>query len=187
MLRLRLSKRIPLLRPHLTSHNHTLHPLQPQPVHLHRQLKQIIQTLTLRFRLLDILAPNIDPMPLDQHRTRLGPLLNRLLQRILQVLLVRSILDNRDLHRVEVAQVACFAPALEDLRAARAAARDAFDLLDLFHGEDVGAVGVLVAGFADEGYEDGPLGVRMDTAAGAALGEGCHEEGGAGGGFERLP
>lgn len=73
-----------------------LHPSQPQPPHLHRQLKQIIQTLRLRLGLHHILSPHIHAMPSDQHRARLGPLLDRPIQRVPQILLVRGILDDRD-------------------------------------------------------------------------------------------
>jgi hypothetical protein len=62
---------------------------------------------------------------------------------------------------------------------------DAFDLLDLRDGEDVGVAGILE--LADECDENGPLAVSMDAAAGAALGEGREEEGCAGGWFESLP
>jgi hypothetical protein len=153
-------------------------PLKPQLVHLHSQLEQIVQTLRLRLRLRHILAPNVNTVPLDQHRASLRPLPNRRLQTVLQILLVRSVLNNRDLHRVEVAQVPQFPPALGDFHAARSAAGDSLDLLDLVHREHV-LVGALLAGFAEEGNENRPLRVCVDAAAGVARGEGCEEEGGA--------
>lgn len=51
------------------------------------------------------------------------------------------------------------------------------DVVDFKHG----GVG---GGFKEERYEDCPLGMRVDTTTGVALGEGGHEEGGALGGFE---
>jgi hypothetical protein len=122
-------------------------PLESQLVHLHSQLEQVVQTLRLRLRLRHILAPNVHAMPLDQHRASLRELLNRRLQTILQVLLVRRVLDNRDLHRVEVAQVSKLPSALGDFHAPRSAAGDALDLLDLVHREHV-LVGALLASFA---------------------------------------
>jgi hypothetical protein len=153
-------------------------PLQPQLVHLHSQLEQIVQTLRLRLRLRHILAPNVDTMPLDQHRARLGPLPNRRLQTVLQVLLVRCVFDNRNLHRVEVAQVAELSSALGDFHAPRSAAGDSLDLLDLVHREHV-LVGTLLAGFAEQSNEHRPLRVCVDAAPGVARGEGCQEEGSA--------
>jgi hypothetical protein len=153
-------------------------PLEPQLVHLHSQLEQVVQTLRLRLRLSHILAPNVNTMPLDQHRARLRPLPNRRLQTILQIFLVRSVLNNRNLHRVEVAQVAELSSALGDFHAARSAAGDALDLLDLVHRKHV-LVGALLPGFAEEGDEHRPLRVCVDTAAGVAGGEGCEEERGA--------
>ena len=153
-------------------------PLKSQLVHLNSQLEQIVQTLRLRLRLRHVLAPNVHAVPLDQHRARLRPLPDRSLQTILQVLLVRGVLDNRDLHRVEVAQISQFPPALGDFHAARSAAGDSLDLLDLVHREHV-LVGALLAGFTEEGDENRPLRVCVDAAAGVARGEGCEEEGGA--------
>lgn len=56
------------------------------------------------------------------------------------------------------------------------------DLLDIVDLKDfvVHAAGLLLE---EDGYEDGPLGVGVDAAAGTATGEGCEEEGGALGGF----
>lgn len=149
-----------------------LRPWQPQLLHLHRKLQYIINTLTLRLRLMHIIPPHIDPMPPHKHRIRIGILLHRRLQTLRKILLVRRILDNRYPQPVKVAQVADFISPLGYT----------FDLLDLLDFETGGGPGVALD---EEGDEDGPLGVRVDAAAGAAL-EGCVEEGGAGGGFVDL-
>jgi len=80
---------------------------------------------------------------------------------------VRCILNNRYPQPVVVAQIALFAATL----------RYAFDLLDRFDLE--AGAGAEVA-LDEEGDEDGPLRVRVDAAAGAAV-EGGEEEGRAGG------
>ena len=155
-------------------YNHLGHPLQSQLVHFNRQLKQIIQTLRLRLRLRHILTPNVDTMPLDQNRTSLRPLLNRRLQTVFEIFLMRSVLNNRNLHRVKVSQVAQLPAALGDFHASGAASRDSLDLLDLVHGEDV-LVGALLAGLAQQRDQHRPLGVRVNAAAGVARGESCKE------------
>lgn len=156
-------------------------------MHLNRQPKQVIQTLRLRLCLRNILPPHIHPMPSDQHRTRLRPLDNRLFQRIPQILLVRRIVNNRDPHRIEEAQITQFTTPLGDFGRAVAASGDAFDLLDLGYAEDGGGgVRGLLGGAAEEGHEDGPLRVRVDTAARAAVLVHGEEERGAGGWFEGL-
>ena len=76
------------------------HPSQPKPMHLHRQLKQIIQTLTLRLRLRDILAPHVDTMSPHQHRARFGKLFDRSFQRLPQIFFVRRILNDRYAQRI---------------------------------------------------------------------------------------
>ena len=153
-------------------------PLKSQLVHLNSQLEQIVQTLRLRLRLRHVLAPNVHAVPLDQHRARLRPLPDRSLQTILQVLLVRGVLDNRDLHRVEVAQVAQFPSALGDFHAPCSAAGDALDLLDLVHREDV-LVGALLASLTQQSDEHRPLRVCVNAAAGVARRESRKEERGA--------
>jgi hypothetical protein len=85
---------------------------------------------------------------------------------------VRRVLDDGDPQAVKVAQIA-------DLVAALGNALDLLDLLDL-----EARVGAEVA-LDEQRDEDGPLRVRVDAAAGAAL-EGGVEKGRAGGGFVRL-
>lgn len=155
-------------------------------MHLNSQLEQVVQTLRLRLRLRHILAPDVHAMPLDQHRASLRPLPNRRFQAVLQILLVRRVLDDRDLHRVEEAQVSQLPAALGDFHAARPAARDAFDLLDLVHREHI-LVGALLARLAQQRHEHRPLRVCVDAAAGVARRESREEERGACGGFESLP
>jgi hypothetical protein len=140
-------------------------------MHLNRQLEQIIQTLRLRLRLRNILPPNVNTMPLNQHRTSLRPLLDSRLKTLFQILLVRSILNDRDLHRVKVSQIAQLPSALGDFHASSSSARDSLDLLDLVHGEDVFVS--LLSALAQKSDEHRPLRVRVNAAAGVARGESC--------------
>jgi hypothetical protein len=111
-------------------------------------------------------------MPPNQDSIRVRILLHSLLQTLPQILLVRRVLDNGYAQAIVVAKVALLAAALGD----------ALDLLDLL---DLEARGGAQVALHEEGDEDGPLRVRVDAAAGAAV-EGGHEEGGAGGGLEDL-
>jgi hypothetical protein len=111
-------------------------------------------------------------MPLDQNRIAIRILLHRRLQTLPQILLVRRVLNDWYPQAIIVAQVTLLATTFGD----------AFDLLDLF--DFKARVGTEVA-LDDEGHEDGPLRVRVDAAACAAL-EGGEEERGAGGWFENL-
>jgi hypothetical protein len=140
-------------------------------MHFNRQLEQIIQTLRLRLRLRDILTPNVNTMPLNQYRTSLRPLLDSRLQTLFQILLVRSVLNNRDLHRVKVSQISQLPSAFCDFHASSSSARDSLDLLDLVHGEDVFVS--LLSALAQKSDEHRPLRVRVNAAAGVARGESC--------------
>lgn len=85
---------------------------------------------------------------------------------------MRRVLNNRYPQPVKVAEITLLASPLWY----------AFDLLNLLDFE--ARVGPEVA-LDKEGDEHGPLRVRVDAAAGAAV-EGGEEEGRAGGGFENL-
>jgi hypothetical protein len=85
---------------------------------------------------------------------------------------MRRVLDDRYPQAIVVAQIALLATTLGY----------AFDLLDLF---DFEACVVAEVAFDEESNENGPLGVRVYAAAGAAF-EGGHEEGCAGRWFEDL-
>jgi hypothetical protein len=111
-------------------------------------------------------------MPPYKHRIRIGILLHGGLEALCEILLVRRVLDNGDPQAVKVSQVA-------DLVAALGYALDLLDLLDL-----KAYVGPEVA-LDQQRDEDGPLRVRVDAAAGAAL-KGGVEEGRAGGGLVGL-
>lgn len=85
---------------------------------------------------------------------------------------MRRVLDNRYPETIKVSQIPCFTPSL----------RYPFYLLDFLNLK--ARIGAKVA-LDEESDEHGPLRVRVDAAAGAAV-EGGEEEGGAGGGFEDL-
>ena len=111
-------------------------------------------------------------MPPNQDSIRVRVLLHSLLQTLSQILLVRRVLDTGYPQSIVVAQVALLAAALGD----------ALDLLDLLNFETCVFAEVALD---EECDQHGPLRVRVDAAAGAAL-EGGHEEWGAGGGLEDL-
>lgn len=106
-------------------------------MHPNRQLEQIIQRLTLRLRLRNILAPDIDAVSTDKNCARLWPLLNGFLERVFQILFVGGVLDDRNLERVVEAKVADLSASFGDFVAAGPATGDTLDLLDLVDGEDV--------------------------------------------------
>lgn len=87
-------------------------------MHLDRQLKQIIQTLALRLRLRHVFAPNVDAVPPHKHGASLWPFFDCLSQRISKVFFVSSILNDRYLQSIIVAQVSNFATAFSNLIAA---------------------------------------------------------------------
>jgi hypothetical protein len=111
-------------------------------------------------------------MPLHQNRIRIRIPLHRLLQTLSQILLMRRILNDRYPQAIKVSQIPRFTPSF----------RYPFYLLDFLDFE--ARVGTKVA-LDEKGDKHGPLRVRVDAAAGAAV-EGGEEEGGAGGGFEDL-
>lgn len=143
-------------------------PRNPQLLHLHRELEQVVQALAHRLRLVHIVAPDIDAMPPHKHCKRVGEFLHGLLHELGKILLVRRVLDNGDPQRVVVPKVAHLAEA----------APEALDLLNVVDLEDA-AAGPVGGGLEDEGDEDGPVRVRVDAAAGVAAREGGEEEGGA--------
>lgn len=123
--------------------------------------------LTLRLGLLDVIAPDVDAMSAHKHRVRVRVLLHGLLQILGQVLLVRRVLDDGDAQGVVVAQVARLLVSLAE----------ALDLLNVVNLKDLGvAAGLGALLLEEQGDEDGPLGVRVDAAAGAAAREGGEEE-----------
>jgi hypothetical protein len=94
-------------------------PRQSQPMHPDRQLKDVIQTFTLRLRLRHVVPPDISvtpsahsttsppkrpkhshPMPPDQNRISIRVLPHRPLQPRRQILLKRRILNNRHHQRI---------------------------------------------------------------------------------------
>ena len=105
-------------------------------------------------------------MPPNQNRIRIRIHLHGLFQTLPQILLMRRIFDNWDAQAIVVPQITLFTTALGDT----------LDLLNLLDFETCRGAGVA---FNEEGDEDGPLRVRVDAAAGAAL-EGSEEERGAG-------
>jgi hypothetical protein len=90
-----------------------LRPWQPQLLHFDRQLKNIVDTLALRLRLVHVISPNISAsrqqsiphqstltpnlhsMPLDQYRITVWIFLHGRLKTLPQVLLMRRVLDDR--------------------------------------------------------------------------------------------
>lgn len=85
---------------------------------------------------------------------------------------MRRVLNNRYPQTIKVSQIPLLAPPL-------------WYTLDLLNFLNLEACGGTKVAFDKEGHEHGPLRVRVDAAAGAAV-EGGEEEGGAGGGFEDL-
>lgn len=85
---------------------------------------------------------------------------------------MRRVLDNRDAQPLKVAEIALFTPALWN----------SLDLLNLF---DLKASVAAKVALDEEGDENGPLRVGVNTAAGATL-KGSVEEGCAGGRFVGL-
>lgn len=169
-------------------------PRKTQLVHLNRQLEQIVETfditnpistndqlttskrgggypnspLTLRLRLVDVISPHIDAMAPHQNSIRIRVLLHSSLKILRQVLLMRRVLNNRNAQRIMIPQVTHFPHALAK----------ALDLLNVVDLEDAAALCL-----EEQGDEDGPVGVGVDAAAGAAAGEGGEEEGRALGGL----
>lgn len=80
-----------------------------------------VSPFRLRFRLLHVIAPDINTMSPHQHRIRIRIPIHRYLQTRRQVLLVRGVFDDRHRELVEVSEHALLAFA----------AGDTFDLLDL--------------------------------------------------------
>lgn len=173
---------------------HIAQPRDAELPHLDGQLEEVIQTVTvlasganrspfldewvdsplaLRLGLVHIISPHIHAMPPDEHGVRIRVAVHRLLQELGQVLLVRRVLDDRYPQRVVVSQVALLTEP----------APEALDLLDVVDLEDAVALfraGHAVAsrrrGLEEQRHKDGPVRVRVDAAAGAALGKGGEEE-----------
>lgn len=112
---------------------------------------------------MDVVTPDVDTVPSDQHSISIGILLHRLLKILSQVLLMGSVLDDRNPESVVVSQVTLLSHT----------AAEALDLLDIVDLEDL--VFARALGLKEESDEDGPLGVSVDAAAGVAAGE-CGEE-----------
>jgi len=104
-----------------------------------------------------VVTPDVDAMSPYQDGVRVGVLVHGLLEEFSQVLFVGRVLDDGDPERVVVAQVAALLEALAE----------ALDLLNVVD-EELAAALLL----QDQGHQDGPVRVRVDTAPGAALGEG---------------
>lgn len=83
---------------------------------------------------------------------------------------MRRVLDDRNPQRIMISQVAHFAEPFAK----------ALDLLNVVNLKDLAAV---TPGLEQQRNEHGPVGVRVDAAAGAAAGEGGEEEGRALGGL----
>lgn len=143
-------------------------PRKTKLVHLNRQLEKVIETLTLRLRLVDIITPHIDAMTPHQDGIRIRILLHSSLKILRQVLLMRRVLNNRNTQRIMVSQVTHLPHALAKT----------FNLLNVVDLEDAAALCL-----EEQGDEDGPVGVGVDAATGAAAGEGGEEEGRALGGL----
>lgn len=117
---------------------------------------------------MDIISPHIDAVAPHQDSIRVRVLLHRSLEILGQVLLMRRVLDNGNAQRIVVPQVAHLTHALAKT----------FNLLNVVDLEDAAALCL-----EEQGDEDGPVGVGVDAAAGAAAGEGGEEEGRALGGL----
>lgn len=123
--------------------------------------------LTLGLGLVNAGTPDIDAVPPNEHGKGIRVLLHGLLEILCEVLLVGGILDDGNAQGVMV-------PEVPDLAVTSTEALDLLNVVDL---EDLVVARPL--GLEQEGDEDGPLGVRMDAAGGAAAGEGGEEERGA--------
>lgn len=113
---------------------------------------------------MDVVTPDIDAVTSNQHCVRVWVLLHSLLEELSQVFLVGCVLDDGDAERVMVAQVSRLVHALAE----------ALDLLNVVDLEDPVVAGAL--GLEEQRDEDGPLGVGVNAAAGAAAGERGEEE-----------
>ena len=127
--------------------------------------------LALRLGLVDVVPPDIYAMSPNQHGIGIRILFHSLLKILGQILLMRGVLNDRDPERVMIPQVALL----------RHPPPEALDLLDVVDLKDFILTWTL--GLEQQRDEHGPLGVRVDAAAGVAAGEGCEEEGRALGGL----
>lgn len=84
----------------------SLYPSEAKLVHLYGQLEDVIQTFSLRLSLRDILAPDVHAMSLDQYRSTFWICFDRTFKRVLEILLVSGVLDDRDLQYVIVPKIA---------------------------------------------------------------------------------
>ena len=107
---------------------------------------------------------HIHSMSLDQNSMGIRPLLDSTFKCILQILLVCSVVDDRNTQTVVVSEVSLLFLAI--------AFRDTLDLLELLNLKDVGP-----GSFAEQRYEYGVLAMCVDAAACTAQCEGGHEEG----------
>lgn len=83
--------------------------------------------LTLRLGLVDIITPDINPMPPDEHGISIRILIHGLLQELCEILLMGRVLDHGDPQRIVVSEVPNLAHALAE----------ALDLLDIVDLEDL--------------------------------------------------
>lgn len=102
-------------------------------------------------------------MSLDQDSMGIGPLLDGTFKRILQILLVCSVVDDRDAKTVVVSKISLLFLAV--------AFGDTLDLLEFLDFEDVGT-----SSFAEQCDEHSVLAMRVDAAACAAQRESGHEQ-----------
>lgn len=120
--------------------------------------------LTHGLGLVYIVSPNIDTMSANEDGIRVGILIHGLLEKLGQILLVGSVFNHGDAQSVVVVEVArLLEPATKAL--------DLLDVVDLKHLVVSGALGL-----EEQRHQHGPVRVRVDAAAGAALGEGGQEE-----------
>lgn len=152
-------------------------------LHLDSQVEQIVQTafaisillmqhckkldlpLTHGLGLVDVVSPNVDAMSPNKDGIGVRVLLHGLLEELGEVLLMRSVLDDRNAQRIVVVQVALLLVA----------AAEPLDLLNVVDLEDLILFGTLA--LQDQGHQHRPVRVGVDAAPGSALGEGGHEKG----------